>query len=446
MKYVFPEGLYTDVRIEHVFSTNIMYTLRELQECKEQKYSAAFIRVFDGKMWYYASTSDLGGIQGEIDALALLAEKNPNIKDCPAYKNLHAHKDTVMAFVGREVSKVPLENKISILQTLMPLIEENKYVKMWRLLYIDTYTEKEFYNSKGADLYFDYQRCGLAARYSMMDGEKKMDSSSDKSGIAFSDLGGFELTLKNELVECQEFLLNSIPVEPGKYPVIMAPLVTGVFAHECFGHKSESDFMIGDETSRKEWVLGKRVGSDDLTIAETGYAIGNGYTPYDDEGNKATMTYLIKNGILTGRLHHSASATDLGEEVTGNGRAKSFEYEPLVRMTTTYIDKGKKTFDELVAETENGILVKTLVHGSGMSTFTIAPRFSYTIKNGKIDKPVRISVVSGNVFEALSDIDGISDKVEMFSFVTGGCGKMEQHSLPVGFGGPYIRVQNMNVQ
>jgi len=228
--------------------------------------------------------------------------------------------------------------------------------------------------------------------------------------------------------------------------VIFAPIVTGVFAHECFGHKSESDFMIGDETTRKEWQIGKRVGADDLTIAETGNIIGNGYIPYDDEGNKATMTYLVKNGILAGRLHNANSAADLGEAETGNGRAMSFEYEPIVRMTTTYIDAGSQTYDELIASTDNGILVKSLVHGSGMSTFTIAPSYSYLIKDGKIDKPVRVSVVTGNVFEALGDIDGISDKLEILSFVTGGCGKMEQHPLPVGFGGPYIRVKNMSVQ
>jgi TldD protein len=158
------------------------------------------------------------------------------------------------------------------------------------------------------------------------------------------------------------------------------------------------------------------------------------------------MTHIIKNGILTGRLHNSDSAADLDEWVTGNSRAISFEYEPVVRMTTTYIDKGSKTYDELIAETENGIILMDLMHGSGMSTFTIAPSYAYYIKNGKIDKPVRISVVTGNVFEALSDIDGISDKVDMHSFVGGGCGKMGQWPLPVGFGGPYIRVKNMQVQ
>jgi len=446
MKYNFPKGLYTDVRIEHVFKTAIKYIKRELQECKEQKYSAAFIRVYDGDMWYYACTSDLNGIQTEIDALSAIAKKNDKITESKVYKNLSTNKDEVMAFIGREITDVPLDDKIDLLQSVMPYLEKNEYIKIWTLGYLDTNTVKEFYNSKGADLKFDFQRTGFVAAFTMIDGESKMEGFYTKPGIIFPELNSYESELKEEIAECQKFLLESEPVEPGKYSVIFAPKVTGVFVHECFGHKSESDFMIGDEATRKEWELGKRVGPHDLTISETGNIIGNGYIPYDDEGNKATMTHLIKNGVLTGRLHNADSAADLDENVTGNGRAMSFEYEPVVRMTTTYIDKGTKTYDELIADTENGILLTGINHGSGMSTFTIAPSYSYYVKNGKIDKPVRISVVTGNVFEALSDIDFITDKVVIHSFVGGGCGKMGQYPLPVGFGGPYIRVKNMQVQ
>ena len=446
MKYDFPEGFYTDVRVEHVFKATIKYIRRELQECKEEKYSAAFIRVYDGKMWYYASTSDLESIQHEIDALSSLAEKNPRIADSKVYGNLCAHRDVVMAFVGREITKVPLDDKIDLLLGAMPYMEDNEAIKLWGINYLDNYTVKEFCSSKGADLKFDYQQTGFRAWFTMVDGERKMEGRYSKAGMIFEDLESYSTGLIKELSECKEYMLNSVPVEPGKYSVIFAPTVTGIFAHECFGHKSESDFMIGDETARREWELGKKVGFGELTIAETGNIIGNGYTPYDDEGNKATMTYLVKDGVLTGRLHNADSAADLDEGVTGNGRAMSFEYEPIVRMTTTYIDKGSKTYEEMIAETENGILIKDLSHGSGLSTFTIAPTYAYYIRNGKIGKPVRISVVTGNVFEALSDIDCITNNVEIFSFVGGGCGKMNQYPLPVGFGGPYIRVKNMQVQ
>ena len=64
----------------------------------------------------------------------------------------------------------------------------------------------------------------------------------------------------------------------------------------------------------------------------------------------------------------------------------------------------------------------------------------------KLGRPVQISVLTGTVFETLGLIDGLTKDVKLLSFVTCGCGKMEQAGLPVGFGGPYVRVSSMNVQ
>ena len=173
---------------------------------------------------------------------------------------------------------------------------------------------------------------------------------------------------------------------------------------------------------------------------------GSGYVPYDDEGSAATDTYLIKNGVLTGRLHSATTAAALNEELTGNARAINCDFEPIVRMTTTFVENGNSSFDDLVKGVKNGYYVYTVKHGSGMSTFTIAPNIAYEIKDGKIGDPVKIAVITGNVFETLAAIDGVANDKQLLSFVTGGCGKMEQFPLNVGLGGPHVRVKEMNVQ
>ena len=242
------------------------------------------------------------------------------------------------------------------------------------------------------------------------------------------------------------YIKEAVAVEPGKYTVVFSPTASGVFAHESFGHKSEADLMLGSETMKAEWAIGKVVGVDTLNIIDRGDLVGSGYTPYDDEGNTAKVNYLIRDGKLAGRLHTTATAGLLEETVTGNGRAMNFEFEPIVRMTTTYIDKGPLTKEELFAGVKDGIYVDDISHGSGITAFTLAPKRAYRIREGKIAEPVTVAVVTGNVMETLHLIDGISDEVEIFSFTGGGCGKMEQYPLPVGFGGPYIRVQNLDVQ
>ena len=47
---------------------------------------------------------------------------------------------------------------------------------------------------------------------------------------------------------------------------------------------------------------------------------------------------LIKNGVLTNRLHSRETAAKMNEKPTGNARAISYASEPIVRMTNTYME------------------------------------------------------------------------------------------------------------
>jgi TldD protein len=75
----------------------------------------------------------------------------------------------------------------------------------------------------------------------------------------------------------------------------------------------------------------------------------------------------------------------------------------------------------------------------------MAPSLAYMIRDGKVAEPVKVSVITGEVFKTLAEIDGLTDEVELLSFTLGGCGKMEQFPLPVGFGGPWVRVRTLHV-
>ncbi|MDD3050020.1 MAG: TldD/PmbA family protein [Candidatus Cloacimonetes bacterium] len=444
--YNFPKGFYTDVRIEDVFETNISFLKTELRTCRERNYISAFIRLFDGKRWYYSSTTDVDNIQTEIDKLAALGNPDSQVDEHPYVSRIKVNVGDQRKFAENEVKNVKIENKIELLKRLFPLVENVEEIKIWNCFYQDNLKIKRIINSKGTDVTFDLQIAGMALGFEMVAGEKRFSESYKSTGNSYGEVSPDENEIKELLNKSLNFLYNSEKVNPGKYTLILSPMVAGVFAHESFGHKSEADFMIGDETMKREWAIGKKVGTDILSIVDDGNEIGSGYVPFDDEGNPAKKTYLIQNGVLSGRLHSVATAVALDEEPTGNARAINFEYEPIVRMTTTYIDKGEKTKEQLFAETENGYYIETLKHGSGMSTFTIAPSLAWKIENGKITKPAQISVITGDVFKTLHEIDGLSDKVELLSFVGGGCGKNEQHPLPVGFGGPYVRVRNMDVQ
>lgn len=441
----FNNNFYADVRVEKRFTTAIRFRNGELEECKETTVSRAFIRVFDGDIWYYASTYKLDELQGELDRLYAAATPNPKISEHPIVKRFEVNKEKCFRFQNCSVRDVPLAEKRKKLEGYIPEFNNSEYVKMTVANYMDVNVERTFRSSKGADVGYDFQLCGMAFSVALANETDNFTNNYNQTKERFSELdctGKIIETVK----ESENFLLNAKTVEAGSYPVILSPMVAGVFAHESFGHKSEADFMLGDENMKAEWKLGKKVGADALSIYDSGLEHGSGYCPFDDEGTRASKTYLIRNGVLTGRLHSAATAADLGEAVTGNARALNCEFEPIVRMTSTIIEAGNQTKEELFAKIKHGYYIKSYKHGSGMSTFTIAPNLAYEIVDGKLAGPVRIAVITGNVFETLNRIDGLSDETEIISSIFGGCGKMEQGPLPVADGGPFVSISAMNVQ
>ncbi len=443
--YKFNPKFYADVRIEDRFTTAIFYKNGALDSCRVRNEKRAFIRVYDGQIWLYASTSDINKIQSELDNLYAQATPCDDIANHPVVKRYQVNVATEYKFEDRNVRNVSADDKKDLCKRILPHVK-SQFLAMSQIGYQDRNSRYEFYSSKGANIKYDYQMCGILAVGVLAAPGDFVQAVYQLAKPYFDEIKGFEADIEKRMADADNFVQNAKPCKKGKYPVILSPMAAGVFAHESFGHKSEADFMLGDEQMAKEWVLGKKVGSEILSIVDTGADFGSGYVPFDDEGTRCTKTYLIKDGILCGRLHSATTAAALDEGLTGNARAIDCKFEPIVRMTNTYIEPGNSTFDELVAGIDEGYFIDTVSHGSGGSTFTIAPSIAYEIKNGKLGGPVKISVVTGDVFETLMKIDGLSDETIFEDGVFGGCGKMEQFPLHVLDGGPFVRVKEMNVQ
>ena len=444
--FTFKKDAYADVRIEDRFSTNITYMNGMLKEIKERKEKRAFIRVFDGKMWYYASTTDINDVQKKLDGLYAQAKSNPKILSNSTVRRYQVNVAEKIAFADTSVRNICIAEKKAQLEKYLPILSSSPLMAMPTAMYLDRNSVFEFYSSKGASIKYDYQTCGIVLSCTLTDGTKFFQAHHQIGDVYFSKLQRRGKEIKDSFAEQITCMQTEVAIEPGEYPVILSPEAAGIFAHESFGHKSEADFMLADEGIRREWQIGKAVASPLLSIVDCGKSLGSGYVPFDDEGTKARKNYLIKNGVLAGRLHSGATSAYLKEKTTGNARAVNCTFEPIVRMTNTYIEKGDSTIDELFAGVKFGYYIKTVKHGSGMSKFTIAPNVAYEIVDGKITRPVKISVITGDVFTTLGLIDGLSDKVEFMSFVSGGCGKNEQNPLPVGFGGPHVRISKMFAQ
>jgi TldD protein len=221
-------------------------------------------------------------------------------------------------------------------------------------------------------------------------------------------------------------------------------MLAGVFIHEAFGHLSEADFVYENPKAREMMTLGRCFGKSILNVYDDG-SIPNvrGTTLYDDEGTPARRNWLIKDGMLVGRLHSRQTAAKMGEAATGNARAVNYRFAPIVRMTNTAIDNGTATFEDMIKDIKLGIYACDAYGGeTQLENFSFSSGYAYMIRDGRIAEMVKDVILAGNLFTTLGNIDLIGNDFKWLN-TGGGCGKAGQFPLPVGMCAPHIRIQNV---
>jgi TldD protein len=261
---------------------------------------------------------------------------------------------------------------------------------------------------------------------------------------AYEDLENLDTQVRHAAQRAVNALILP-PVKGNAYTVVIDPILSGLFVHEAFGHLSEADMIYENPDLMEVMTLGRRFGSSDLQIFDGAAPTGHrGSYYYDDEGVPATTTQLIKDGVLVGRLHSRETAGKLGEAPTGNARCLNYHYPPLVRMTNTWIERGKTPVPDLFEGIEEGVYARNWLGGmTNGEMFTFAAGEAWMIRDGKVAEPVRDVNLSGNVFSTLADIEAIGDDFHWDE--SGGCGKGGQNGLSVGCGGPSLRIRNVIV-
>ena len=240
-----------------------------------------------------------------------------------------------------------------------------------------------------------------------------------------------------------EELLSAQEVIPGEYEVITSPEVTGLIAHEAFGHGVEMDMFVKDRALGKEYI-NKRVGSDLVTMHE-GAKCAKDCTSYafDDEGTLAGDVIEIDKGILKTGICDALSALRLGIEPTGNGKRQSFDHKVYTRMTNTLFDSGNDTLEDMIKSIKHGYLLEGMESGMedpkhwGIQCIIERGREIVDGKlTGKIITPV---VMTGYVPDLLGSISMVSGDREVFG--NGMCGKGHKEWVKVADGGPYLKAK-----
>lgn len=435
---------YLEIRVEETEGTRIEFRGPALETLSVTRDRGACVRALLGGGWGFASGNDLDRLPELVEEAIRLAGLAAARREEPVrLAPVPVVRDRVGVQSVRDPRSVPLADKKDLLQAYNELVlSHGDGVATSSVHYFDRFTRLRLATSEGT--YIEQERVDLGGAVTAI-ARKGGESHQVSVPFGSSNDYGTVLGLEEEIREAcatAAALLDAPPAPGGEMPVVMDPVLAGVFVHEAFGHLSEADGLYQNEGLRQVMQLGRVFGPPFLHIYDTGLEVGSrGYVRYDDEGVPAEQTDLIREGRLVGRLHSRETAAHMGERPTGSARAISYRFPPIVRMRNTCIAPGDASFEDLLAGVARGLYARGFYGGQTMGEmFTFTPMVAYLIEDGRITRLVRNPTLSGNVFATLHEIDAIGREMGKRDD-GGGCGKGGQAPLPVSHWSPAVRIR-----
>jgi TldD protein len=436
---------FLSLRLEHSQGTNIVLRGDRLETLSETLALGGQVRACHRGGWGFATFNDLDTLGAQIETAIAAARWVGTEKTILAA--IEIYQGTFPnPITGQDPRHIPLQQKKALcdhynhlLQTYAPQITTTS------VRYNDSHQSLLLATSEGTLI--EQSWCDLELRFAAT--ARTGDTVQTGRETTGSRRGYEDLVhLETKVLGAAERAVRALdlPTIEGKsYPVVIDPILTGLFVHEAFGHLSEADMLYENPDLLAVMKLGKRFGPPELQIFDGAAPPGHrGSYSFDDEGVPATTTQLIRNGELVGRLHSRETAGKLAETPTGNARCLNYHYPPLVRMTNTWIERGTTPVATLCDGISEGVFARNWLGGmTNGEMFTFSAGEAWMIRNGQLAEQVKDVTLSGNVFKTLANIEAIGD--DFYWDESGGCGKGGQNGLAVGCGGPSLRIREVVV-
>lgn len=436
---------YLAIRLEEAEGTDILVRGDRLETISESVAVGGQIRAAYKGGWGFASFNRLDTLKERIEeavsAARIVGAEETILASIPIIQDIRS-----LTLTGSDPRKIPLADKKALCDRYNEILRStNDKITTTSVRYGDSIQKVTLVTSEGTNIEQSWADMEMRFAATARDGEiVQTGRETVGSRQGFEDLSNLDAKVRGA-AERSVSALYLPPVRGNTYTVVIDPILTGLFVHEAFGHLSEADMAYENPDLLEVMSMGRRFGNSDLQIFDGAIPEGHrGSYFYDDEGTPATTTQLIKDGVLVGRLHSRETAGRLGEKATGNARCLNYHYPPLVRMTNTWIERGKTPVKDLFAGIKEGVYACNWLGGmTNGEMFTFSAGEAWMICNGEIAEPVRDVTLSGNVFQTLADIEAIGDDFAWDE--SGGCGKGGQNGLAVGCGGPSLRIANVVV-
>ncbi len=401
-----------EVYYQQLKSLEVVVEKNDLQLPKSDIYQGVGIRVFKNGSMGFASTNDLDrdSLKQLLEQAAVMAENSPPDRNnrLPDPEKLEKVPD----IYDDRAENIQLGDLITRARSFMKEIKQDDRVTVDTAGFSASIVNDAIATSRGivsqdSQSYFETQALALAREgevVSSFDMEYQVSCFFEELDVADSGRKLRDKVLASLGAETIESFRGEILLTPFSAVMLMVqPIV--------FAVNSEN---IQNGISPWKNKTGKQVGADILTVLDDGTLPGGvGSGKFDREGLPQKRLTVIKDGYLQELFYNTYTAARAGRK--SNGRAGGgAQSAPDIAPSNFIISGGQKTSEELIGEIKRGLLVNRY---SG-SVDPVSGNFSGVVKGGQLIergkrvKPVREVMISGNIYQMMQNIVGLSRERE----------------------------------
>lgn len=180
--------------------------------------------------------------------------------------------------------------------------------------------------------------------------------------------------------------------------------------------------------------LGESIAIPDLAVTDNGsIPRSTSSSSFDREGVPRVFLNILDSGVFKGVLHNTFTANKDNLPSTGHASG-GFRSAPRIRETNIEIHSGKTSYDEMLSEVDRGIYIQRVSMSPDYTSgdFSAVVKGGQLIEHGEIQMTLKEMTVTGNFFDGLQNITGISKEQKPIRSPT--------ESWLV----PYIRMENLD--
>lgn len=309
-------------------------------------------------------------------------------------------------------NKIASEHPIdisNILETLKNLDDVRKdfpRVTSLQLSYIETYEKKRIVNNNGAEIETASHLYKFIPEIVINDQE-----SSTNYTQVYLKTNKEALNMKENLMKDIKMAIKQTTKEKlqtKKYNIIIDSVVMESILAKFIDMISAAN--IRQKLSCLEGKINEKIFSEKLNIIEDPQNKNYpGITIFDDEGIKTEKKEIIKDGVLKTYLYDIKEAKEQNTNSTGNGYGN-------ISTRNMYIKAGNKTLEEMLKKLKDGIYITDCMGSMNTAINTNTGNisiqvFGFIVENGKIKCGFEPSILTTTIFELLTNIEAIENKV-----------------------------------